>query len=559
MIPTMTPPEFITRWRGAGFGERQRVKSFFNDLLWPKTVHGTGEPTTYSGLCAAALTHPVTLGALAILLLNDLVLKALWPDPWTTGKLSDLAWVMFASPLLAWLISLPAGKNQAAQRAGWWASYAGLPLLYAAYNTFPVVHGAILRGISLLSGGIAGSPLDPTDSVVIPLGLAVALWVWRRGAMSPSNLRGRLSALMAGTAVIASVATSYPETHRGGVFEFALTERNTVLADGREDYRIAPTTADGRIFVRRPETSDGGFTWNERAYDQKRVNFSALTSVETPRGRFAIEGTDIVRTDANGSAEVVHSVGYLAGGSSRWVQIQNSTRLDSQPVSTHPEAIIYDPDSRNIIVAMGMQGVVVGTPEGEWTPVAVGPYRPTIHSRYQRTVTLLKSPAFWLPVILLPVVATAFVVTLALLIARLISPVAPTRGKIAPIIAFVFSFFALLIGVYVLFTFDDFGSGTNLLYDEGRVAIVVVGCWLAILAVGLSIDPIRRWHEEGIELITWAHVALSVLAMLACTVLMFVLWIQFNLSPLFVHFSALMLAALTGFATLRYVLPRVRS
>ena len=31
-LPTITPPEFIARWRDAGFGERQGAQSFFNDL-----------------------------------------------------------------------------------------------------------------------------------------------------------------------------------------------------------------------------------------------------------------------------------------------------------------------------------------------------------------------------------------------------------------------------------------------------------------------------------------------------------------------------------------------
>lgn len=46
----------------------------------------------------SALLHPLVLGAVGVLLLNDHVLKARWPS-WWTGKLSDLAGlVMF--PLL---------------------------------------------------------------------------------------------------------------------------------------------------------------------------------------------------------------------------------------------------------------------------------------------------------------------------------------------------------------------------------------------------------------------------------------------------------------------------
>ena len=55
--------------------------------------------------CASALMHPATVTAVALLLLNDLVFKSVWPGSWATGKLSDLAWVVFASPLLAFLLS----------------------------------------------------------------------------------------------------------------------------------------------------------------------------------------------------------------------------------------------------------------------------------------------------------------------------------------------------------------------------------------------------------------------------------------------------------------------
>ena len=66
---------------------------------WPSWADG-GDFRRRAG---SALTHPVTVAALGVLLLNDMVLKALWPQAWLTGKLSDLAWVMFALPLLAFL------------------------------------------------------------------------------------------------------------------------------------------------------------------------------------------------------------------------------------------------------------------------------------------------------------------------------------------------------------------------------------------------------------------------------------------------------------------------
>ena len=72
---------------------------------------------TFRRRCAWALVHPVTGTALAVLLLNDLVFKSIWPGSWTTGKLSDLAWVVFASPLLAFLLSFLVGRSTSGQRA----------------------------------------------------------------------------------------------------------------------------------------------------------------------------------------------------------------------------------------------------------------------------------------------------------------------------------------------------------------------------------------------------------------------------------------------------------
>ena len=123
---------------------------------------------------ASALMHPVTLGALGVLLINDLLFKALWPGAWIPGKLSDLAWMMFAPPVLAFLLSFLARRNAAAQRAAFLAAYVGLPLLYAAFNTFAPVHDVVLRVLGVFGGDGPRSPLDPTDSLVIPFAMTAA-------------------------------------------------------------------------------------------------------------------------------------------------------------------------------------------------------------------------------------------------------------------------------------------------------------------------------------------------------------------------------------------------
>ena len=56
-------------------------------------------PRAPGAFAGSALLHPVVLGAVALLLLNDHVLKARWPS-WWTGKLSDVAGLAFFPLLL---------------------------------------------------------------------------------------------------------------------------------------------------------------------------------------------------------------------------------------------------------------------------------------------------------------------------------------------------------------------------------------------------------------------------------------------------------------------------
>ena len=205
--------------------------------------------------CASALMHPATITALVLLLLNDLVFKSMWPGSWATGKLSDLAWAVFALPLLAFLLSLIVGRNASGQRAAFIASYIGLPLLYAAFNTFQPVHDLILRGLSIASGATAGSPLDVTDSMVIPLGLCIALWAWRRRIPSAASLRMRFLLLVAGVAALASVATTVAPRSPTEWFT-GVTSDKTLILESPRGYH---------------ESGDGGMTWTAASLDQGEV------------------------------------------------------------------------------------------------------------------------------------------------------------------------------------------------------------------------------------------------------------------------------------------------
>jgi hypothetical protein len=162
-----------------------------------------GHRSTYSP--GGGLLHPVALAAIALLVLNDHVLKAAY-GTWWTGKLSDLAGMLFFPLLLQAIVEV----GQSASRSSWRpsravlvASAAATACVFAAINLFEPVaelyrHGLgglqwPFRALASLASG-AGVPglapvkhtLDPSDLIALPT-VGLAIWLgWRRGGKEPS-------------------------------------------------------------------------------------------------------------------------------------------------------------------------------------------------------------------------------------------------------------------------------------------------------------------------------------------------------------------------------------
>ncbi len=332
-----------------------------------------GDTHNVRGHCASALTHPVTIAALVLLLLNDALFKSLWPDSWVTGKLSDLAWVVFASPLLAFVLSLFLGHRPFNRRATIIIAYVGLPALYAAFNTFEPVHDGIIWGLSLVAGGTAGSPLDPTDSLVIPFGLGIAWWVWRRRAVGPGRLRVRLALLAAGVATFATVATS-PQVDIG----------ITNVGVARDGAFVAATpNKQDRLHYR---SADGGLTWL-RDFENTNIKWGS-EKVDTRRGKYMIQGSDVLVLTVREQWRVVFSAARARSEANTSTQESTSTQSGQREIAAQSHSIVYDERSGNLIVAMGLQGVLVGTPDGQWSQVAVDRYSPRDSSSFIETRSL---------------------------------------------------------------------------------------------------------------------------------------------------------------------------
>ena len=536
---------------------------------------------TFRPRCASALIHPATVTALAVLLLNDLVFKSIWPGSWATGKLSDLAWVVFASPLLAFLLSFLAGRSACGQRAAFLTAYVGLPLLYAAFNTFQPVHDSILQGISIASGGTAGSPLDATDSVVIPFGLGIALWVWRGRVASPESLRLRWTLLIAGVAALASVATSYPEP------DFGIRDVG-ISADG-EVY-------SGRGQVSRYRSVDGGLNWAGAPSNQGYIQWGG-ESVETPWGRYVIQGTEIIVVDASGVSEVAYSTAYMEEEGNTWVQKHATTRLEEREITTAPRNIVYDEGSGNLIAAMGIQGVVVGTPDGAWTRRPVGRYSPVDFSLGAKTGLLLSNAGFWATVIGLSLTMTG----MALVVSQyrrqdILFPGALVLGALAllivlpsvlavtglehvlglilvialassPFIVLVLIGGAIAVGFMaresrarrglglglgippllaagaLLVTFGGSDAEPTSNYTSDLVTLAIATYVLAIAVLAVSARELRHWRA----------VIAVLLGMTILIGLSFMLWLHLGISLALAQVSSVVLAALAGLVLISHI------
>ena len=394
--------------------------------------------------CASALMHPATLVALAVLLVNDLLLKALWPGAWVPGKLSDLAWMMFAPPVLAFVLSFATLGRLRMQRAAFIGAYAGLPLLYIAFNTFEPVHDVVLQVLGWVGGDGPRSPLDPTDSIVIPVAMAAAIWVWRRQPLEVQRVRIRVALLAAFAAALASVASSFDTDW--GIGSVGRTASGTLGAAVAPSWLAADGTFQGY------ESLDGGLTWTARKMvaplETQAWQDRDEREVREPSGAyFKVDGPQIIRVyEFSGRREMVYSYEYLLIGGNQWAQALDKRDVENRVIATRALDLFYDDRSGNLIVAMGLQGVVVIAPDGTSTRVAVGRYSPTDFSFSSKARTFFSSLALGETI---ASTGLAFLLAFSFATFALAAPSASTGPRICFAVAAVISaLLAISYGIY---------------------------------------------------------------------------------------------------------------
>ena len=233
-------------------------------------------------------------------------------------------------------------------------------------------------------------------------------------------------------------------------------------------------------------SNDSGFTWVWEGGIEHCLGSSNAQSAETPRGIYTIEGTDIVRA-FDGKREIAYSAVVFSERTDYIVVEAATMHWEERKIVIEPQAIHYDERSGNVIAATGLQGVVVGTPEGNWTRVGVGPYQPVDFSVLGR-VKRLNHRVMWTMGVALAASFTAF----ALVISLLQPNVSGWRTFLRETSGQIFAIGSLILAVVITGWFTA-------VYDEEWIGltltapgvVVVVGSIISIL---LLRPPLRSFY-----------------------------------------------------------------
>ncbi len=324
------------------------------------------------------LLHPVAIGSISLLVLNDHLLKEAAPS-WLTGKLSDFAGLFFFPFLLAVVIGIFAiAAGRGGSQAPGKVAFGITALWFAAAKATPLGNSLTAQAVAVLLGHPVSIALDPTDLTALTV-LWPAWLLWLREASTEHAQRAPAwfgwVALMA--ASLASMGTQpIPQEL---AFHFVVTDNHElyVLTKYDQIYSL-PKSRVSRLY----RTLDHGMTWQrlEPIPEGFRVEIQEVWGEESTVVDPSFAG--LYRVKAEGRVE------YSGDSGITWRTIWEVPD-DRQELLNRsyggwlepmigPYDLVFSPDGSGILlVALGTEGILIRDASGAWSRHSVGEAKPS--------------------------------------------------------------------------------------------------------------------------------------------------------------------------------------
>ena len=287
------------------------------------------------------LQHPATWLSIALLLVNDHVLKVVYPS-WITGKLSDFAGLFFFPFLLATGLGILLSRSKVPSIRVGQIAFALVGIWFILLKTLPALNLLTTELSSRLLGVPTQFVMDPTDLVAL-FAMLPAWMIWQQPkSIKPSS--AAYAALIISS--LAVIATSPVKWIVDSVTNLEYYQDGIVYAADvrKEQNNIYPVAV----------SMDGGLTWEE-APDVNTIELKSKPV--TICGRL--------------NPEICYrltSMGDLLqlGPDGEWVELEELTRAGK-------DIILFDWNDREyVILAIGDYGIQRRElPDGEWEVIHV--------------------------------------------------------------------------------------------------------------------------------------------------------------------------------------------
>lgn len=333
---------------------------------------GSGERAARWPMAVRWLGSPVTVLALVVLVLNDHVWKHQWPGV-VTGKVSDVAWLVVAPPLLALPLALAPRVRRPERVALWLAG-----IVFAAVKATPAGAATASAVLSWFTPSYVRD--DLTDLLALPallLAGRAAEWATRESVGVRRRVTLAVGALVLPGAVLGTAATSPCQGFSEARYATAVTGGLSTTPPGwSQDFVIFSNGYPGLLTVVGGQLvglSDGDV---RRAGDTNRFYqepFSTtrrqVCSTAQPQRCWRLPTPHLVRVEASVDGGRTWAADYAPTAAQREKVVDDLGELcDEKPLMDAWDLAVVDTDRGPVVVVpLLAAGAVLRSVDGTWT------------------------------------------------------------------------------------------------------------------------------------------------------------------------------------------------